>query len=139
MPTNPHYPGHVLFPNFSKTINISSGGASTTASVLVAGVAGWTIYVTRVHVSVTQDGATAFKLSDTTGSVAFVHPPSPGLVRFDSEFGDAGKAMTEGYGLQYNCTTASTAYAAHILVEGYMRQTSPVSMAAHAAAVWPQS
>lgn len=126
-----------LFPAFSKTINVSSGAASTTASTLVAGVTGWTIYVTHVEVSITQDGATALKLQDSTGSVVFVHPPSPGLVRHTAEFGESGVACTEGYGLQYVNTTAATAFACKAVVEGYMRQTSPVTLAAHQAGVMP--
>jgi len=137
MSVNPSFGPRVIYPNFSKVINVTSGAASTTASTLVAGIAGWTIYVTKVEVSVTQDGATALKISDTTGSVAFVHPPSPGLVRASAEFGEDGVPMTEGYGLQYNCTTAATAFACKAVVEGYLKQTSPVSASAFAAAVLP--
>jgi len=131
------YNPRALFPNFSKTINVSSGGASTTASTLVAGVTGWTIYVTNVEVSVTQDGATQLKIQDSTGSVVFTHPPSPGLVRATAEFGENGIACTESYGLQYVNSTAATAFACKAVVEGYMLQTSPVSVAAHAAGVMP--
>lgn len=131
------YNPRALFPNFSKTINVSSGGASTTASTLVAAVAGWTIYVTNVEVSVTQDGATALKLQDSGGTAIFVGVPSPGLVRQSADFGENGVALTEGAGLQYVNTTAATAWAAKAVVEGYMRQTSPVSLTSHAAGVMP--
>lgn len=137
MSVNPSFGPRVIYPNFSKTISISSGAASTTASTLVAAVTGWTIYVTRVEVSVTQDGATALKLSDTTGSLIFTHPPSPGLVRASAEFGEEGVALTANYGLQYNCSTAATAFACKAVVEGYLRQNAPVSASAFAAAVFP--
>ena len=131
------YNPRALFPSFSKTISISSGSASTTASTLVSGVTGWTIYVTNVEVSITQDGATALKLQDSTGSVIFTHPPSPGLVRHSADFGENGVACTESYGLQYVNSTAATAFACKAVVEGYMRQTSPVDVAAHQAGVMP--
>jgi|PlaIllAssembly_1097288.scaffolds.fasta_scaffold00908_8 hypothetical protein len=131
------YNPRALFPSFSKTISVSSGSASTTASTLVAGVTGWTIYVTNIEVSVTQDGATALKVQDSTGSVIFVHVVSPGLVRQSADFGENGIACTEGYGLQYVNTTAATAFACKAVVEGYMRQTSPVTVAAHQSGVMP--
>lgn len=137
MPVNPQFGPRVLFPNFSKLLNVASGSASTTASTLVAGVTGWTIYVTAIRVSVTQDGATQLKLSDTTGSLVFQSVPSPGLVEISRDFGQDGVPLTESYGLQYNFTTAATAFACKGVVEGYMRQTSPSSASAFAAAALP--
>lgn len=136
MPVHPSFGPRVIYPNFSKTINVASGAASTTASTLVAGITGWTIYVTSVEVSVTQDGATALKLSDTTGSVFFTHPTSPGLVRASADFGD-GLPLTDNYGLQYNFTTAATAFACKAVVQGYLKQNGPVTAAAYAATVFP--
>lgn len=137
MSVNPSFGPRVLYPNFSKAINVASGAASTTASTLVAGVTGWTIYVTRIAISVTQDGATQLKISDTTGTLILQGVSAPGLVEVSREFGEDGVPCTESYGLQYNFTTAATAFACKGVVEGYMRQTSPVTVAAHAAAVLP--
>jgi hypothetical protein len=137
MPVNPSFGPRLIYPNFSKVINVASGAASTTASTLVSGATGWTIYVTRVSISVTQDGATQLKISDTTGSLIVQGIPSPGLVEVSREFGEDGVPCTEGYGLQYNFTTAATAFACKGVVEGYMKQTSPLSAAAYASTVLP--
>lgn len=137
MSVNPSLGPRVLYPNFSKLLNVASGAASTTASTLVAGVTGWTIYVTSIRVSVTQDGATQLKISDGTGSLVLQGQSAPGLVEISREFGEDGVPLTEGFGLQYNFTTVATAFACKGVVEGYMKQTSPVTVAAHAAAVLP--
>lgn len=137
MSVNPSFGPRVLYPNFSKAINVASGAASTTASTLVTGITGWTIYVTSVNISVTQDGATSIKLSDTTNSLIFVGIPSPGLVRLEANFGEDGVALTEGYGLQYNFSTAATAFACKGVVEGYMKPTSPLTADAFASAALP--
>jgi len=137
MPVNPSFGPRLLYPNFSKVINVASGAASTTASTLVAGNTGWTIYVTRVAISVTQDGATQLKISDTTGSLILQGVSAPGLVEIAREFGEDGVPCTESYGLQYNFTTAATAFACKGVVEGYLKQTSPSSVSGYAAAVFP--
>jgi hypothetical protein len=136
MSVNPSFGPRVIYPNFSKTVSVSSGSGSTTASTLVTGNTGWTIFVTKITVSVTQDGASAIKFSDTTGSLIFTHPAAPGLVRLEADFGD-GLALTESYGLQYNFTTAGTALACKAVVEGYIKATTPQTQAAFAAAVLP--
>lgn len=137
MPVNPSFGPRTLYPNFSKALNVNSGSASTTASTLVAGVTGWTIYVTAIRLSVTQDGATQLKVEDTTSSVILQTVSAPGLVEITREWGDEGLALTEGYGIQYKFTTASTAFACKGVIEGYLKQTSPVTAAAYAAAVFP--
>lgn len=137
MPVHPSFGPRLIYPNFSKVINVASGAASTTASTLVSGVTGWTIYVTNVEIAVTQDGATSLKLSDTTGTNVFVAVPAPGLVRLSANFGDDGVPLTESYGLQLNFSTAATAFACRGVVEGYLKQTSPVTAAAYASAALP--
>lgn len=137
MSVNPSMGPRVIYPNFSKMINVASGAASTTASSLVAGVTGWTIYITGIHHSVHASGATTFRIEDSTGSVVFQAACSTASTFTDRDYGQDGFAMAEGMGIQYDFTTAATAAACRCLVEGYMRPTSPVSAAAYAAAVLP--
>lgn len=137
MSVNPSMGPLVIYPHFSKAISVASGSASTTASTLVAGVAGWTIYVTRVHVIPNQVGNTNFILKDSTGSIIFRHPFDSTVDPHDADYGDNGVPCTEGYNLQYVFSAAGTAFDAKILVDGYLRQTSPVSAAAYAAAALP--
>ena len=129
------YNPRAIYPAFSKRVEYASN-STTAVTTVFTGVAGVTPYITRILVSVVQDGASAVKVRDdqTTASVFFTHAASPGLVRLDAEFGVDGLPCTEGKSVLVQLTTASTPFAAQVLVEGYLKPTSPIAAATYATA-----
>jgi hypothetical protein len=114
------------FRNISGSLSRSAAqGDATLASCRY----GHTIYVQRVIVYITTDAAQSWVFEDESATVKVCEvPASPGdETRWDFDFGDEGKPLTEGEDLVLNASAAGLA--GHIEYYGYMKQTATISAA----------
>lgn len=102
---------------------------------LVTGKTGFTIFIQRVSFYVTTDAAQSLAFEDNNGTAkkVFEVPTSPGdETLWGAEFGARGIPLTEGKNFVANVSAAGLA--GQIVWEGYLRQTSAISVEAAASA-----
>lgn len=115
--------------------NVSAGSVllagddlSSTPRVLIALVAGFTIFIQRIVVSVTTDNAATLSFQDSAGTpvVAAKTKASPGLGVIVYDFGPEGFALTEGKELDLKNSAAGLA--AVIEVQAYQKATGVTTL-----------
>ncbi len=104
-----------------------SFAAATDDTTLITGKTSHTIYVQRIIVWIkTSTAATETFQDHTTGKQIAVVPASPGAnTRWDFDFGPNGVPLTEGENLLWN--VSAVGHAGHLIVEAYLRPTSPLT------------
>jgi hypothetical protein len=114
-------------------ITVALAGADPSAT-LVAAKTGHTIYVQRLEVVLTTTAAQNWIFRDTAGTpiVLAVLPNSSAVARHLLVDSEQGIPLTEGKALDLLASAAGLAGQIH--VEGYWKQTAPLSKAAAAAA-----
>jgi hypothetical protein len=115
-----------IYQGFAAKVNFSSG--STASTTVVAAKTGFTPYLTKFIHSVTADGTASILVQDTqtTASVFVKTVASPGFGVREYGFGDEGLALTESYGVVVTIS-GSSAQVSNVVVEGYLKQTSPLT------------
>ncbi|MET0742952.1 MAG: hypothetical protein ABWY78_06235 [Microvirga sp.] len=102
---------------------------SATLRVLAAGKAGYTIYVQSIAVHVLTDNAATLNFQDdaTTPVVVAKTKASPGIGPIYFEFGDEGRALTEGKDFELGNSAAGLV--ADITWQGYKRLSGVITPA----------
>jgi hypothetical protein len=111
---------------------LAAGGPSAT---LLAARTGHTIYVKRIVFTVTTGGvAESWTVRDSAGTpvVIAVLPASATVGSFVHYFGDEGLPITAEKAL--NIVSSGAGVAGQVKVDGYYRQTSPLTIAEHQSA-----
>lgn len=104
------------------TVLAAADNLSVTPRVLAAGRAGYTIFVQRVNVNVITDNAATLTVQDDgTPVVVAKTKASPGIGPIPFEFGEEGRALTEGKDLEL--ANSAAGLAADVHWEGYMKAT----------------
>lgn len=111
------------------TTLLATDDLSTTARVLVALKAGYTIFVQRVIVAVTTDDAATQLLQDSASTPLIIGKTkaSPGLGPIIFEYGDEGAALTEAK--NFELKNSGAGLAARISWEGYLKPTGTLTPA----------
>jgi hypothetical protein len=114
-----------IYQGFARSVNFSSG--STASTTVVAAKTGFTPYLTKFIHTVVVDGTASLLVQDTqtTASVFVKTVASPGFGVREYGFGEEGLAMTESYGVVVTIS-GSSAQVSSVVVEGYLKQTSPL-------------
>lgn len=96
-------------------------GASV--STKIAAKTGWTLYITRILLSVTTDNAATQQWQDSAGTPIPIakSKASPGLGPIEWNFGPNGIALTADKGLQHLMSAAGMAGA--VSITAYRRKT----------------
>lgn len=113
--------------------NVAVLAATTAAAtVLLAARTGFTIYVQKIVLSITTTAAQTIILADSAGTPVVVAglAASPALGPYTWDFGPEGTPLTESTALTYTLAAAGLAMRLH--VQGYYKQTSPLTVAEHA-------
>jgi hypothetical protein len=99
-------------------------GASPSTDPLIAGKAGYTLFVQRIEVSITTDAAQTLTFQDSadTPVVLAAIAASPGLGRKLLLENDEGVPCTEGKDLDLVASAAGLA--GQVLVEAYLKPTA---------------
>jgi hypothetical protein len=109
------------------SVDVTVLAANDGTPTLAALKAGFTIFVTKIIVSVTTDNAATLTFQDSADTPVLIAKTkaSPGLgAPMVWEFGEDGTALTEGK--NFNMAISAAGLAARVHVEGYWKQTSPV-------------
>lgn len=105
------------------TVLAAADDLSSTARTLVALAAKYTIYVQRIIVNVITDNAATLTFQDTGTPVVIAKTKaSPGLGPIIFEFGEEGRALTEGKA--FTLKNSAAGLAADITWEGYIKPTA---------------
>jgi hypothetical protein len=96
----------------------------STPEEIVAGVAGWTIYIQKILIAVTTDNAATQQIEDnaTTPVIAAKTKVSPGIGPIEFDFGPDGFPLTEGKSLMHRMSAAGMA--ASVTITGYRTPTA---------------
>lgn len=86
----------------TKPTELEFGTSQTTTTLITAIDSSHTIYLQRIIISITTDAAQTLTIQDTAGTpfVACSIPASPGVSRWDFDFGPKGVPITTGKNLQ---------------------------------------
>lgn len=116
------------------TVLAATDDLSVTARVLKAGKAGYTIYVQSITVNVITDNAATQTFQDDAGTPVVIAKTkaSPGIGPINFDFGEEGRALTEGK--DFELKNSAAGLAADISWQGYMRLTGVITSANHATA-----
>ena len=123
------------YKDVSRSLNLEAGDTPTTVGdSFITGKIGYTIYIQRILVHVMTAAAQAISFQDDAGS-----PIEIAILPASATIGDAhvllvseeGVPLTSGQSLDI---VGSAGVQARIAIEGYLRQTSALSVAAVAAA-----
>lgn len=90
----------------------------------IADLAGWTLYIQRITLSVTTDAAATQTWQDNAGTPIPIatSKASPGLGPITWDFGQEGFACTEGKGLLHDMS--ATGLAGAIVIQAYRKKTA---------------
>ena len=107
----------------TSTVLAAGDNLSASARTLAAAVLLETIYVQRILVNVITDNAATLTFQDTAGTPIVIAgtKASPGIGPILFDFGDRGRALTEGKALTLKNSAAGLA--ADITVQMYRRRT----------------
>ncbi len=114
--------------------NVVVLAATTAAAVaLIAARTGFTVYIQKIVISVTTTAAQTVILADSAGTPVVVAglAASPALGPYTWDFGPEGTPLTADTGLTYTLSAAGLAMRIH--VQAYYKQTTALTVAAHAA------
>lgn len=119
-----HHPGDYrrVFKNIS--LDLAFAASQTTIDNLIAGAAKYTIFIQKIVLTITTDAAQTITFQDDAAAPLVIAsiPSSPGTGVINWDFGEIGRALTEGKNLDMVFSAAGLAGEVHI--EGYMKPTA---------------
>lgn len=107
----------------TSTVLAAGDNLSATPRTLAAAQTKVTIFVQKIIVSVITDNAATLQFKDSAGTPVVIAgtKASPGIGPIHFDFGDKGRALTEGTAL--NLWNSAAGLAADITVQMYRRRT----------------
>lgn len=116
------------YKDISGALTVAAATDDTTL-VTVRG-ANYTLFIQRIIVYITTDAAQSMAFTDSAGTplkIAEVTASPGDETRWDFDYGDRGRPLTEGTNFLMNVSAAGLA--GSVVWEGYERLTSPVAVA----------
>jgi hypothetical protein len=114
--------------NFYRDVstNWSVATTDTGTATRIAGKTGFTMFVQRVNIYIEAAGAVTYILRSEDDTVEIARVPASSTVGnlLTYDYGEEGKALPEGQGLEAAISGANNGLECH--VEAYLRQTSPL-------------
>lgn len=107
--------------------------ATTTITDLIAVKnASYSIFIQKIIVTITTDAAQSLTLQDdaSTPLVLAEIPTSPGEGRFEYDYGEVGRQLTEGKNL--DCNLSAAGLVGSVIIQAYQRPTAAAREAASA-------